>query len=75
MGPTFPREEFTNEKETCKDSFTTRKTVIGYIALCLISPDGLLRAIYGPAPGATNDIKLTRDSRLIPELETLQSIR
>ena len=45
--------------------------VIGYMALCLISPDRLLRAIYGPAPGATNDIKLTRDSRLIPGLEPI----
>ena len=35
------------------------------MSLCLVSPDGLFRGIFGPRPGATNDIKLMRQSRLL----------
>ena len=35
------------------------------MSLCLVSPDGLFRGIFGPLPGATNDIKLMRQSRLL----------
>ena len=44
-------------------------------ALCLVSPDGLFRGIYGPVAGATNDKALVTESGIRTHLSSINPYR